>query len=121
MQSALEVELSHVRGVPVLNIRGEMRLDLAVLERELNRLAAGRPPVVVLDLSGVVLISSLGMGLLNSFRRGLHSHGGVTRIAAAQPDIAKALRLCSLDKLFEMHDSLDTALAAPVGATPQSI
>jgi anti-sigma B factor antagonist len=121
MQSALQVELSHVRDIPVLSIGGEMRLDLAVLERELNRLAAGRPPVVVLDLSGLSFISSLGMGLLNSFRRGLHSHGGITRIAAAQPDVATALRLCSLDKLYEMHDSLDAALAPSVAATPQSI
>jgi anti-sigma B factor antagonist len=115
MPSNLQIELTQVNSVPVLYIRGEMRLDVGNLERSLNRLSAGRPKFVVLDLSGLSFISSLGMGLLNAFRRGLHSHSGVTRIAAAQPDVLKALALCSLDKLFEMHPTLDSALASKAG------
>jgi anti-sigma B factor antagonist len=110
MTSPVEVEVAQLNGVPVLRLRGEMRLDVADVERALNRLAAGRPAVVVLDLSRLSFISSLGMGLLNTFRRGLHSHGGVTKIAGAQPNVATALRLCSLDKLFEMHETIESAI-----------
>ena len=113
MSSPLEADLRHVNGIPVLSLRGEMRLDIAEAERFLNRLSAGRPPLVILDLSGLTFISSLGMGLLNAFRRGLHSHHGITRIAAAQPEVANALKLCSLDKLFDMHETLVSALNSP--------
>lgn len=116
MSSLVEVALTHVQGVAVLHLRGEMRLDLTTVERELNRLSAGRPAVVVLDFSQLTIISSLGMGILNTFRRALHSHGGVTRIAAAQPNVLQALKLCSLDKLFEMYDTLDAALVGGVPA-----
>jgi len=110
--SSPQVELAPINSIPVLHIRGDMRLDLADLERALNRLAAGRPPIVVIDLAGVPFISSLGMGLLNTFRRGLASHGGITRLAAPQPEVLKALTLCKLTALFETHDTLASATSA---------
>jgi anti-anti-sigma factor len=107
--SAVQVELTHVNAIPVLRITGEMRLDIADVERALNRLAAGRPRVVVIDLGAVPFISSLGMGLLNAFRRGLLSHGGVTRLASPQPDVLNALTLCKLTDLFQIHLTLASA------------
>jgi len=119
MSSLVQVELTHIQGVPVLRFRGELRLEVAEPERELNRLAAGRPPVVVLDFSGLTIISSLGMGLINAFRRGLHAYGGVTRIAAAQRDVLQALTLCGLDRLFQMYDTVEAAVAAPAESAKQ--
>jgi len=117
MSAALQVQLTLINAIPVLHIRGEMRLDVSEVERALNRLSAGRPPVAVIDLSEVPFISSLGMGLLNGFRRGLLSHGGgVTRLAALQPDVLKALTLCRLTDLFEIHDNLDSATSKPAVA-----
>ena len=111
--ATVSCELTQIDGIPVLRIAGEMRLEIDDAERALNRLSAGRPPLVVLDLSDLTFISSLGMGLLNGFRRGLHTHGGITRIAGPRPDVAKALILCGLDKLFEIHPTLPSATQKP--------
>jgi len=114
MSAAPQVQINQINSIPVLHISGEMRLEISEVERALNRLSAGRPPVVVIDLSEVPFISSLGMGLLNGFRRGLLSHGGgVTRLAALRPDVLKALTLCKLTDLFEIHDTLDAATSKP--------
>jgi anti-sigma B factor antagonist len=111
MVSGVAAEVTDLPGAVVLRITGEMRLDVSAVERQLIRLSAGRPGVVVLDLSGLSLISSLGIGLLNHFRRGLAAYGGVCKIAAAQPAVFTALKLCNLDKLFEFHPTVDSAIA----------
>ena len=116
--SGVEAEVVEFPGAIVLRLVGELRLDLAPVERQLIRLSAARPALVVIDLAGLSFISSLGMGLLNHFRRGLDSHGGVTKIAAAHPDVDNALWLCNFDKLFEFHDSVENALAVAPANTP---
>jgi anti-anti-sigma factor len=112
MTNPVQVELADVGGVLILRLSGELRLDMTPLERQLIRLSAGRPAVVVIDLAGLSFISSLGMGYLNNFRRGVKPYGGVVKIAAAQPLVDQALRLCNFHQLFEFHDSVEAALGA---------
>lgn len=112
MSQGVEAEVVQMAGTPVLKLKGELRLDTTPLERQLIRLSAGRPAVMVIDLSALVFISSLGMGLLNNFRKGVRAYGGVVKIAAAQPPVDEALRLCNFHQLFEFHDSVEAALAA---------
>ena len=113
MTPVVEAEVVEFPGAMLLRLSGEMRLDVTPVERQLIRLSATRPALVVIDLAGLSFISSLGMGLLNGFRRGLQAYGGVTKIAAAQLDVGKALKLCNFDKLFEFHETVESALAAP--------
>ena len=111
--ASVEAEVVEIAGTPVLRLKGALRLDAAPLERQLIRLSAGRPAVVVIDLAGLTFISSLGMGLLNHFRRGCGAYGGVVKIAAPQPAVDEVLRLCNFQQLFEFHDTVEAALAAP--------
>ena len=106
-----EIEVLDLPAGKVARIRGEMRLRLEPIERQLNRLAAGRPSLVVLDLSGVTLMSSLAMGLLVAFRRGVVGHGGRVRIAGATPLVHDSLNRVRLGELFEFFPSVDAAMA----------
>lgn len=110
----VEAEIVEIAGTPVLRLKGELRLDASALERQLIRLSAGRPSVIVIDLTGLLFISSLGMGLLNTFRKGVRAYGGVMKMAAARPSVDEALRLCNFHQLFEFHDTIEAALAAPL-------
>ena len=83
---------------------------IAQLERDLNRLSAMRPGLVVLDFSGVSFIASLGLGLLTQFQRGIERRGGKVRFAALQPNVRELIENARLHELFQLHDTVDQAL-----------
>jgi anti-anti-sigma factor len=64
--------------------------------------AARRPAVVTLDLSELRSISSLAMGVLVAYRRGVIRAGGRVFLAGAlQPAVHEALARAELFDLFE--------------------
>jgi anti-anti-sigma factor len=87
----------------VIRVAGEARVDCAgVLLADLLIPAACRPPVVTLDLSELRFISSLALGVLVTFRRGVVRAGGRVRLAGGlQPAVHEALARAELFELFE--------------------
>jgi anti-anti-sigma factor len=79
----------------------------------LMRLVARRPPLVVVDLSGLTFLSSLAMGALVGFRRDLGRWGGRVKLAAIPPMIYESLKTSRLDMLFELCATVEEAQAAP--------
>ena len=75
----------------------------------LMRLVARRPPLVVVDLSGVTFLSSLAMGALVGFRRDLGRWGGRVKLAAIPPMIYESLKTSRLDMLFEVCATVEEA------------
>ena len=75
----------------------------------LMRLVARRPPLVVVDLSGVTLLSSLAIGALVGLRRGLGRWGGQVRLAAVPPVIYESLKTSRLHTLFEICATVEEA------------
>jgi anti-anti-sigma factor len=64
--------------------------------------SARRPAVATLDLSELRCISSLAMGVLVAYRRGVARAGGRVRLAAGlQPAVQEALARAELFDLFE--------------------
>ncbi|HEX4796743.1 MAG TPA: STAS domain-containing protein [Humisphaera sp.] len=111
----LEIEVINHTGAIVVCLRAEMGLKMDATEIAFNRVAAQRPPLVVVDLAGLAFISSLGMGLLVALRGGTRHHS-LVRLACASGLVLDALRRAKLTELFELFDSVDLALAA---AKPQ--
>jgi anti-anti-sigma factor len=64
--------------------------------------SARRPAVATLDLSELRFLSSLAMGVLVAYRRGVARAGGRVRLAAGlQPAVKEALTRAELLDLFE--------------------
>jgi anti-anti-sigma factor len=78
----------------------------------LMRLVARRPPLVVVDLSGVTFLSSLAMGALVGLRRDLGRWGGRVKLAAIPPMIYESLKTSRLDMLFEVCATVEEVQAA---------
>jgi anti-anti-sigma factor len=78
----------------------------------LMRLVARRPPLVVVDLSGVTFLSSLAIGALVGLRRDLGRWGGRVKLAAIPPLIYESLKTSRLDMLFEICATVEEAQAA---------
>jgi anti-anti-sigma factor len=82
------------------------------LQRLLLPLSARRPVLLVLDLSGLEFISSLAMGALVAFQRGLKRHQCRVVLAAVPAVIQQALRYAMLEPMFQFFDSVEDALDA---------
>jgi anti-anti-sigma factor len=109
---ALTISIADLDQAVVLRLEGDARIDnLVPLEFALTRLVARRVSLVVLDLSGLTLLSSLAMGMLIGLRRDLARWQGRLTLACVPPRIHEALQAARLADLFEFHATLDQALA----------
>jgi anti-anti-sigma factor len=111
----------HVERRPyflLLAISGEASFDQAeVISGKLLRIPVGAYSLVVLDLAGLTFMSSLAMGALVEYRRGLSRRGVEVRVANMQAQFRLALELAGLGTLFEtMEWEAPTQPAASAGA-----
>ena len=98
----------HVERRPhllLVAIGGEASFDQAeVISAQLLHIPLGAYSLVVLDLAGLTFLSSLAMGALVAYRRGLLRRGVELRLANVQAQVWLALESAGLGKLFELID-----------------
>ena len=98
----------HVERRPhvlLVAIGGEASFDQAeVLSAQLLRVPLDGARLVVLDLAELTFLSSLAMGALVSYRRGVGLRGVEVRLANVQAQVWLALESAGLGKLFERID-----------------
>ena len=80
-----------------------------VLDQQLRRVVAQRPPLTVFDLSQLKYISSVGIGVLLNFRRHAEDWGGKVRLAAPSELVDGILRQAKLDAVFPIVPSVALA------------
>jgi anti-anti-sigma factor len=86
-------------------IQGEASFDQAeVISAQLLRLPLDGHSLVVLDLAELTSLSSLAMGALVEYRRGVGRRGVEVRLANVQARVWLALELAGLWPLFERMD-----------------
>jgi anti-anti-sigma factor len=104
--------------VLLVAIGGEASFDQAeVLSAQPFWIPLGAYSLVVLDLAGLTFLSSLAIGALVAYRRGLWRRGVELRLANVQAQVWLALESAGLGKLFEPIDLQEpTQTAAIAGA-----
>jgi anti-anti-sigma factor len=94
----------HVERRPhflLLAIKGEATYEQAeFISAQLLRLPLDTYSLVVLDLAELTFLSSLAMGALIDYRRGLLRRGVEVRLANVQAQVWLALESAGLGKLF---------------------
>ena len=113
--SPLHVECHSVNGSLVIYLNGDA--DLAgcqILEAELTRCSAQHPKLAVFDLTKLSFLSSLAMGCLIAFRRGVAERGGKVHVASPQPQVLEALVRARLRDLLPIYPNLQEALSTPL-------
>jgi anti-anti-sigma factor len=91
---------------------GEAGTDnLQALEFALARVLARRVPLAVLDCSALTLLSSLAMGMLIGLRRDLGRWQRRVKLACLPPALLNSLEVAGLTELFEVHATVEQALA----------
>lgn len=84
------------------------------LEIALTRVVAGRYPLVLIDMSGLTFLSSIGIGALVSFQRGVSRTGGHAIYCGAKFAIQSSIAHARLDRFFELYKTLDDAIIEAV-------
>lgn len=72
---------------------------------------------VVLDLSRVRFVPSLSLGALVTLQQGCKQNGQRFVLASLQPAVRDSLALTRLDKLFDICDSVEEAVAHLTGSS----
>jgi anti-anti-sigma factor len=109
----LTLDMTEVGRAVVLRLAGEAQVfDVARFHGPFLWLVARRVPLVVLDLTDLILLSSLAIGALLTLRRDLARFGGRTTIVGARPAVYEVLKAAHLHTLFESHATVEKALAS---------
>lgn len=102
-------------GVDVLTVHGDVDLYSApALRQRLVDLVGEQRHDVVVDLSDVPFIDSLGLGVLVGGLKRARGHGGDLRLAGPNDLTTRVLRATGLTSAFHIHPDVDTALEYPL-------
>ncbi|MFW3113969.1 hypothetical protein MHAE_09375 [Mycobacterium haemophilum DSM 44634] len=99
-------------GVSVVSVSGEIDLVTApALEQAIGAVLADSPTALVIDLSGVEFLGSVGLKILASTYEKLDKSIEFG-VVARGPATRRPIHLTGLDKTFAMYPTLDDALTA---------
>jgi anti-sigma B factor antagonist len=86
-----------------LTVRGSLDINTAPqLAEEIDRIVAGKPTTVLVDLSGLDLIDSSGVAALVKLYKGIRSIGGAITISGARDQPLQIFKLLRMDKVFNL-------------------
>jgi anti-anti-sigma factor len=100
--------------VVIIKLKGKLLLGESVDDfrnKWREALDAGSRHLIV-NLSGVPGMDSTGIGSLMRCQATINSSGGKLRLVGVNKVVRQALRVTRLEKLFEFHDSEESALAS---------
>lgn len=107
------VEIKEIKGGFIVRPAGRAGApESEHFEEHLTSLMRLQPSMIVLDLSGLEYISSMGISALIRLHGAMKAAGGRVRMAAVPAPIATLIAAARLDNLIPRFDSLDSALEA---------
>ncbi len=99
----------------VLAVRGVVDLATASMLREaVDAVVSDKPTALVIDLSEVEFLASVGMSVLAEANQRMAELGRFA-VVAEGPATARPLTLCGLADVFAVHPTLEDALAGVSG------
>jgi anti-sigma B factor antagonist len=109
----LDIRVTDHGDRTVVSVGGEVDAYTApTLETALGEVIPTRSVNVVVDLSDVTFLDSTGLGVLVSGLNRTEAHGGSYALVVTNHRVLRIFELSSLTQLFQLHDSLEAALAA---------
>jgi len=100
-------------GVSVISVSGEIDLVTApALEQAIGTVVADGPTALVIDLSGVEFLGSVGLKILAATYEKLGVKSAEFGVVARGPATRRPIHLTGLDKTFPLYPTLDDALTA---------
>ena len=110
--AGIQVDATETPEAMVVRVAGDADADnVDELDRQLRSLVAVRPSCMILDVSGLSFISSMGIGVLLRIRNELAENTGRLLVAAPRPMVRESLRRAGLLEVLRTFDTVDQAKA----------
>lgn len=107
----MKIELTNYSSNTVIAISGEIDMNSSPeLRARLLELINNKPPVLFIDFTSVSYIDSSGIATFVEGLKGMMPYGGRLKFVSIPPKIAEIFGFAKLDKVFEIHGSMDDAL-----------
>ena len=100
-------------GIRLIKLNGSLDMDgVSRVEMEFVRRCAGAKVCVLVDLSKVNYISSIGIPLLINSAKAVTKNGGKMALLNPQDSVENILELTGIPLIIPIHHDLNTAVAA---------
>lgn len=110
------IDRQTVDGLTLLTLAGELDISVLVdLRRDLTRSANATRPDVAVDLRQVTFMDGSSLGPLLALCHEVREAGGCLRLIGAEKEPMRLIRICRLEGVFCVHDSLEGATATVCG------
>lgn len=97
----------------ILSLSGDLDMAGAPwLRQEVVQLVAAGDTNLVIDLTAVDFVDSTGLGAVIGALRRVRSHDGELVLVCPETRLQRVFELCDLDRVFELHASVDAAVGA---------
>ena len=107
----MEINQTNIDNVPIISVSG--RIDGTTskdLETILNELIDQNKSEIVLDLEGVVYISSVGLRVLLAALKKVRPNKGDVKLVSLQPFVREVFEITGFTKLFSIYPNQGEAL-----------
>jgi anti-sigma B factor antagonist len=115
----MKIVTKEMDGIPILTVSGEMYggPENYRLKEMIAELAEQKKLNLVIDMAKVKWLSSTGIGILVASNVAYQKAGGRIRICNVNQRILSLLGITKLNVLFEVHDSVNSAISAIQAST----
>ncbi|HYE02197.1 MAG TPA: STAS domain-containing protein [Phycisphaerales bacterium] len=87
--------------------------NIQQIGEEIARLVESQPrPKILISFANVDHLSSAALGTLISINNKVRARDGQLRLAHIDPQIVEVFKITKLDRIFQIHDSTERALAS---------
>ena len=119
MSRRLRIDESRSGDITILRLKGRLEVEEGgeMLRERVNELVRNGRVNLVLDMSGVTRLDSMGLGILASKLLTTRQHGGTIKLLHTTDNTAQLLEITRLSSVFETFDDESAAIRS-FGALP---
>lgn len=108
----MKFSMKELNDITVVRMEGSMLggPEATELNGALHKLLDAKKKHIVVDLSGVLLMNSSGLGMLIGAVTTMRNAGGDLKIASAVEKVAQVFKMTKVSNVIELHDSVKSAV-----------
>jgi anti-sigma B factor antagonist len=108
----LNYKLEDHAGIPMIRLGGRFDAEAAAFVKgQIATLITDKQPNLVIEMSQVRFVDSMGLAALVSGLKLCRKHGGIVKLVGMQPQVRRIFELTRLDQAFMLHPDVESALA----------
>ena len=113
----MELQYREVKNnIKLIKLIGRLDIDgVGEIENQFSAYCSGENPRVIVDLSDVNFLASIGIRLLTLSAKSIASHGGRMVLLNPRPDIRDVLEITGIPVIIPIYEGLEAAEAGLLG------